>query len=76
MSEIKFEKIPTFRQAQKVLVLAAMVQHGGNKTHAAETLGICLRTLKAKLIEFRMTEWLGRVPGAPQRRKKRPEEDE
>jgi len=35
------------------LILRTLEQHGGNRTHAAKTLGISIRTLRNKLREYR-----------------------
>lgn len=45
-----------WKQAQKALIIVALEQFGGNKTHAARYLGISLRTLRNKCIEFGLTK--------------------
>jgi DNA-binding NtrC family response regulator len=41
------------RQMERRMIYAALDQHGGNRTHAAEVLGISVRTLRNKLNEYR-----------------------
>ena len=47
--------IPTFplREMEKKVILHALDQTNGNRTHAAEMLGISVRTLRNKLNEYR-----------------------
>jgi len=44
------------------LILRTLEQHGGNRTHAAKTLGISIRTLRNKLREYRELSGNG-MPG-------------
>jgi len=38
---------------ERDLILRTLEQHHGNRTHAARTLGISIRTLRNKLREYR-----------------------
>ena len=40
-------------EMERDLIFRALDQHGGNRTHAARTLGISIRTLRNKLREYR-----------------------
>jgi DNA-binding NtrC family response regulator len=42
----------TIDQAERQLILKTLASHGNNKTRAAETLGISLKTLHNKLKEY------------------------
>jgi DNA-binding protein Fis len=46
--------VTTLAQAERVAIEMALVQAGGNKTKAAEALGISRQTLRTKLKEYRM----------------------
>jgi DNA-binding NtrC family response regulator len=41
------------REMEKKMIQTALQEHGGNRTHAAEVLGISVRTLRNKLHEYR-----------------------
>ncbi|MDZ7374176.1 MAG: sigma-54 dependent transcriptional regulator [candidate division KSB1 bacterium] len=43
----------TLRELEKVAILKALQETGGNRTHAARRLGISVRTLRNKLREYR-----------------------
>jgi DNA-binding NtrC family response regulator len=47
-----FEVGLTIDNAEKILILKTLKAHGGNKTKAAEVLGITSRTLRNKLQEY------------------------
>jgi DNA-binding NtrC family response regulator len=49
---IRLELGSTIGQAEKMLILRTLESHGNNKTRAAETLGISLKTLHNKLKEY------------------------
>ena len=40
-------------EVERSLILGTLERHGGNRTHAARTLGISIRTLRNKLREYR-----------------------
>jgi DNA-binding NtrC family response regulator len=42
----------TMREMEKQLICRTLEDTGGNRTHAAKSLGISLRTLRNKLNEF------------------------
>jgi two-component system response regulator FlrC len=44
---------PTLREAEKMLIMRALDQTEGNRTHAAKVLGISVRTLRNKLNEYK-----------------------
>ena len=44
-------------EMERDLIFRALDQHGGNRTHAARTLGISIRTLRNKLREYRQLKW-------------------
>ncbi|MFH1147166.1 MAG: sigma-54 dependent transcriptional regulator [Pseudomonadota bacterium] len=48
----------TIRDAEKDLILKALQETKGNRTHAAKALGISVRTLRNKLQEYRMHGWV------------------
>jgi two-component system response regulator FlrC len=41
------------RDVEQQLIIQTLESHGGNRTHAARTLGISLRTLRNKISEYR-----------------------
>lgn len=43
----------TIWEMERELILKTLERHGGNRTHAARTLGISIRTLRNKLREYR-----------------------
>ncbi|PIR22447.1 MAG: sigma-54-dependent Fis family transcriptional regulator [Deltaproteobacteria bacterium CG11_big_fil_rev_8_21_14_0_20_45_16] len=43
----------TIREMEKDIILRALVNHGGNRTHTAKALGMSLRTLRHKLKQYR-----------------------
>ena len=43
----------TIWEMERELILKTLERHGGNRTHAAKTLGISIRTLRNKLREYR-----------------------
>ena len=45
----------TMREMEKLLICQTLEDTGGNRTHAARSLGISLRTLRNKLNEFGLT---------------------
>ena len=45
----------TLRNAERDLILRTLERSGGNRSRAAETLGISARTLRNKLKEYRET---------------------
>jgi DNA-binding NtrC family response regulator len=45
----------TMREMEKLLICRTLADTGGNRTHAARSLGISLRTLRNKLNEFGLT---------------------
>jgi DNA-binding NtrC family response regulator len=49
---IRIEIGSTIDQAERLLILKTLESHGNNKTRAAETLGISLKTLHNKLKEY------------------------
>ena len=46
----------TVETAERILILKTLKAHGGNKTRAAEILGISSRTLRNKLLEYGLSE--------------------
>jgi DNA-binding NtrC family response regulator len=46
-------KVVPLREMEKQLIFRALKDHQGNRTHAAEILGISVRTLRNKLNEYR-----------------------
>jgi transcriptional regulator with PAS, ATPase and Fis domain len=42
--------------AERIMIHAALKKHNGNRTLAAEQLGISRRTLQRKLKEYRLAE--------------------
>lgn len=48
----------TIRDAEKDLILKALQETNGNRTHAAKALGISVRTLRNKLHEYRVHGWV------------------
>jgi len=53
--DLRFNHIPTFslKEAEKKIIYHALDKTNGNRTHAAELLGISVRTLRNKLHEYR-----------------------
>lgn len=51
-------KTSTLWAAEKALILKALNRTNGNRTHAAKTLGISVRTLRNKLQEYRVAGWV------------------
>jgi DNA-binding NtrC family response regulator len=49
---IRIEIGSTIDQAEQLLIMRTLESHGNNKTRAAETLGISLKTLHNKLKEY------------------------
>jgi DNA-binding NtrC family response regulator len=49
---IRIEIGSTIDYAERILILKTLESHGNNKTRAAETLGISLKTLHNKLKEY------------------------
>lgn len=47
-------QVPTLREAERSLIMRALDDTEGNRTHAAKMLGISVRTLRNKLNEYRM----------------------
>ena len=43
----------TIWEMERELILKTLERHDGNRTHAARTLGISIRTLRNKLREYR-----------------------
>lgn len=54
-------KIMPLREMEKKMINQALEEHRGNRTHAAEVLGISVRTLRNKLHEYRQ-ELAGKDP--------------
>ena len=54
------QPIGTIWEMERDLILRTLERHGGNRTHAARTLGISIRTLRNKLREYR--ELNGGIP--------------
>ena len=48
-------------EVERDLILRTLERHGGNRTHAAKTLGISIRTLRNKLREYRQLNG-GEIP--------------
>ncbi len=48
----------TLKDVEKDLILQALKETDGNRTHAAKVLGISVRTLRNKLQEYRMHGWV------------------
>ena len=42
----------TLAEAERDLILATLTREGGNRTHAAEILGISIRTMRNKLSTY------------------------
>lgn len=59
------ELLPTLNmlELEKLAIKQALLQHEGNRTHAAKALGICIRTLQRK-IAFHRLPAVGRTPSA------------
>ncbi|HER00334.1 MAG TPA: sigma-54-dependent Fis family transcriptional regulator [candidate division Zixibacteria bacterium] len=55
MSDMLSEPI-TISEGEKILILKSLERHAGNRTKAAEELGITTRTLRNKLHEYGMTD--------------------
>ncbi len=47
-------QVPTLRDAERSLIMRALDDTEGNRTHAAKMLGISVRTLRNKLNEYRL----------------------
>ncbi len=50
--------IPTLKEAERLLIMRALEQTDGNRTHAAKVLGISVRTLRNKLNEYKQAHGL------------------
>jgi len=55
-TQLSLEVGITLAEAEKQLILSTLVMHGGNKTRAAETLGIGRKTLHRKLQEYQIDQ--------------------
>jgi DNA-binding NtrC family response regulator len=55
-------KVVPLREMEKQLIFRALKDHQGNRTHAAEILGISVRTLRNKLSEYRNDPEGARAP--------------
>jgi DNA-binding NtrC family response regulator len=53
-------------EIEKEAILRTLQQTGGNRTRAADLLGIGLRTLQRKLREYEQAPGEGQPPGAGQ----------
>lgn len=51
-----FDRVVTIAELEKLHILKALELAGGNKTHAAEKLGVSLKTLYNKLNEYNKAE--------------------
>ena len=51
--EVNPQPTGTIWEMERNLILRTLERHGGNRTHAARTLGISIRTLRNKLREYR-----------------------
>ena len=57
----------TVDEAEQKLILATLDAAGGNKTRAAEMLGIGVRTLRRRIQELGLQELMPPKPGRPRR---------
>ena len=59
VGEVKDEELGlTLKEAERRLILKTLEAYGGNRTKAAEALGISVRTLRNKLHEYRTQGYL------------------
>ncbi|ADK84278.1 two component, sigma54 specific, transcriptional regulator, Fis family [Desulfarculus baarsii DSM 2075] len=54
--------IPTLRDAERSLIMRALDDTEGNRTHAAKMLGISVRTLRNKLNEYKLKHGMDATP--------------
>jgi DNA-binding NtrC family response regulator len=46
----------TWEEVEKLTVEAALFRHKGNRTHASQELGICIRTMRNKIARYGLGE--------------------
>lgn len=44
---------PTLAQLERITILERLQANNGNRTHTAKSLGISIRTLRNKLVQYR-----------------------
>jgi len=54
---VEYEGIPKAKQVERDLIEAALRATDGNKTRAAQALGISLRGIRNKVIEYGLSEF-------------------
>jgi DNA-binding NtrC family response regulator len=60
------QQIPTgltMEELEKLAITKALDQYGGNRTHAANRLGISVRTLQRKLRQYELEKRAVALPG-------------